>query len=133
LKSELGGAAPEVARVVSEVREKVQVEPAPAGGDGSEDRYRLLQGMGSFLRNAAAAQPLVLVLEDLHDADRGTLDLLAFLARQLQDARLLIVGTYRDIEVDRQHPLSATLAELRRGTNFARLLLRGLAADAGQR
>src|SRR5207302_10565684 len=85
------------------------------------------------LRNVAAAQPLVLVLEDLHDADRGTLELLQFLARQLAGARLLIVGTYRDIEVDRQHPLSATLAELRRGTNFARLLLRGLTADEVQR
>src|SRR5207245_5545580 len=40
LKSELGSAAPEVARIVSEVRDRVQVEPAAVAGDASEDRYR---------------------------------------------------------------------------------------------
>ena len=59
-------------------------------------------------------QPLCIVLEDLHWADRGTLDLLLHVARNLQGARLLIVGTYRDVEVDRAHPLSGALAELRR-------------------
>src|SRR5207244_2114974 len=112
---------------------RVQVVPSAASGDGGEDRYRLLQGVSSFLRNAGQVQPLVLVLEDLHDADRGTLDLLQFLARQLAGARLLIVGTYRDVEVDRQHPLSATLAELRRGSSFSRAVLRGLTADEVQR
>ncbi|MHB8574031.1 MAG: ATP-binding protein, partial [Dehalococcoidia bacterium] len=133
LQAELGKAAPDVARLVSEVRDRVAVEPAPAAGDTGEERYRLLQGVCSFLRSAATAQPLVLVLEDLHDADRGTLDLLTFLARQLSDSRLLVIGTYRDVEVDRQHPLSATLAELRRGPSFSRLLLRGLTADEVQR
>src|SRR5207302_4556797 len=83
--------------------------------------------------NAGQVQPLMLVLEDLHDADRGTLDLLTFLVRNLQGARLLVVGTYRDVEVDRQHPLSATLADLRRAGNFSRVVLRGLTADEVQR
>jgi predicted ATPase len=46
------------------------------------------------------------VLEDLHDADRGTLDLLLYIARNLHGARILVAGTYRDVEVDRTHPLS---------------------------
>src|SRR5207248_10152797 len=111
----------------------VQVERRGSAGEAGEDRYRLLHGVSSFLRNAAAVQPLVLVLEDLHAADRGTLDLLQFLARQLQGARLLVLGTYRDIEVDRSHPLSATLAELRRAASFSRVVLRGLTADEVQR
>ncbi|MHB8577955.1 MAG: TIR domain-containing protein, partial [Dehalococcoidia bacterium] len=82
---------------------------------------------------AGQVQPLVLVLEDLHDADRGTLELLQFLARQLTGTRLLVVGTYRDVEVDRAHPLSATLAELQRGASFVRVRLRGLTADEVQR
>src|SRR5207248_6022060 len=45
LRSELGSAAPEVARIVSEVRDRVQVEPAASAGDAGEDRYRLLQGV----------------------------------------------------------------------------------------
>jgi predicted ATPase len=70
-----------------------------------------------------------LILEDLHDADRGTLDLLLSLARGLPGSRLLVVGTYRDVEVDRIHPLSTTLAELRRVTSFQRLPLRGLVGE----
>ena len=45
----------------------------------------------------------------------------------------LIVGTYRDVEVDRNHPLSAALAELRRGSSYGRVLLRGLNADEVRR
>jgi class 3 adenylate cyclase len=133
LRSELGSNGPEVARLVSEVRERVQVDPAPPSADAGADRYRLLTAITSFLRNAAAVQPLVLVLEDLHDADRGTLELLQFLARRLAGARLLVVGTYRDVEVDRAHPLSSALAELRRGSTFSRVALRGLTADEVQR
>ena len=60
--------------------------------------------MTSFLRSAAGVQPLLLILEDLHWADRGTLDFLVHLSRNLSGARLLVVGTYRDVEVDRAHP-----------------------------
>jgi eukaryotic-like serine/threonine-protein kinase len=107
LRRDLGSGAGEVARIVSEIRDRLQVE-LPASGAPDDDRWRLLQATGGFLRNAAAVQPLVLVLEDLHDADRGTLDLLLHLSRNLGAARLLIVGTYRDVEVDRAHPLSAS-------------------------
>ncbi|MHB8575851.1 MAG: serine/threonine-protein kinase, partial [Dehalococcoidia bacterium] len=133
LRRDLGSTAPDVARIVSEVRDRVQVSPSPPSADPSEDRYRLLNAVASFLRNAATVQPLVIVLEDLHDADRGTLDLLTFLGRKLSDTRLLVVGTYRDIEVDRSHPLSATLAELQRASTFSRALLRGLSVDEVQR
>ena len=51
------------------------------------------------------------------------------LSRDLVGARLLLVGTYRDVEVDRAHPLSGVLAELRRGSAFARIPLRGLTPD----
>ena len=78
-------------------------------------------------------QPLLIVLEDLHWADRGTLDLLTYLARNLEGARLLVVGTYRDVEVNRSHPLSGALAELQRVSSFDRVLLRGLSAEEVQR
>ena len=132
LKEELGPGASEVAHIVSEVRERVQVEPRPSG-DPEEDRYRLIHAVSSFLRNASGVQPLVIVLEDLHDADRGTLDMLTHVARNLPGSRLMLVGTYRDVEVDRSHPLSGVLAELRRVANFDRIGLRGLTADEVQR
>ena len=131
LRQELGSGASDVARIVSEVRDILQVE-LRAPGDPEEDRYRLLQSVGDFLRNAAEPRPLMLVLEDLQDADRGTLDLLTHVARNLAGARLLIVGTYRDVEVDRAHPLSGALANLRRVSSFSRVLLRGLSLDEVQ-
>ena len=128
LKSDLGSGAGDVARIVSEVRDRVPIDQRP-GGDAEEERYRLLQAVTSFLRNASQVQALLLVLEDLHDADRGTLDLLVNVARNLEGARLVIVGTYRDVEVDRSHPLSNTLADLRRTGSFLRVPLRGLTVD----
>jgi hypothetical protein len=132
LESDLGSGAVEVARIVSEIRDRVPVELRPAG-EPEEERWRLLQAVASFLRNASSVQPLLLILEDLHDADRGTLDLLLHLSRSLAGSRLLVVGTYRDVEVDRAHPLSSALAELRRGANFLRVPLRGLTAEEVQR
>jgi len=129
LKQDLGSGAGEVARVVSEIRDRVGIVEDAAGADAEEQLWRLLQAVTSFLRNASLVQPLLLVLEDLHDADRGTLDLLLHLARNLQGTRLLLVGTYRDVEVDRSHPLSGALAELRRGASFLRIPLRGLTVD----
>jgi len=132
LKGDLGSGAAEVARIVSEIRDRVSVELHPAG-DAEEERWRLLQAVTGFLRNASSVQPLLLVLEDLHDADRGTLDLLVHLSRNLEGARILIAGTYRDVEVDRAHPLSGVLADLRRSRDFLRVPLRGLTAEEVQR
>jgi hypothetical protein len=132
LKKELGSGATDVARIVSEIREKLKVEPRSAENP-EEDRYRLMQAVTGFLANAANVKPLLVILEDLHDADKGTLEMLAYISRNLTKTRLLIIGTYRDIEVDRNHPLSAALAELRRVSSFGRVLLRGLNIDEVRR
>ncbi|TET14907.1 MAG: zinc-ribbon domain-containing protein [Dehalococcoidia bacterium] len=132
LREELGTGAADVARIISEIRERLKVRLRPQK-DPEEERYRLLQAVTAFLSNAASVQPMLVVLEDLHDADKGTLDMLTHVSRNLAGARLLIVGTYRDVEVDRSHPLSAALAELRRISNYGRVLLRGLNADEVRR
>ena len=121
-----------MARIVSEIRERLKIKLRPQKNP-EEERYRLMQAVTSFLTNAACVQPLLIVLEDLHDADKGTLEMLTHISRNLAGARLLIVGTYRDVEVDRNHPLSAALAELRRVSTFGRVLLRGLNADEVRR
>jgi len=132
LREELGTGAADVARIVSEIREKLKVKPR-VKGDPEEERYRLMQAVTGFLSNAANVQPLLVVLEDLHDSDKGTLDMLTHVSRHLSGTRLLIVGTYRDVEVDRSHPLSAALAELRRVSTYGRVLLRGLNPDEVRR
>jgi len=132
LREELGTGAADVARIISEIRERLKIKLRPQK-DPEEERYRLLQTVTGFLSNAATVQPLLVVLEDLHDADKGTLDMLTHVSRNLAGTRLLIVGTYRDVEVDRSHPLSAALAELRRVSTYGRVLLRGLNADEVRR
>ncbi len=103
LQEELGTGAGEVARIVSEIRDRVAVE-LPPPGNPEEERFRLFQAVATFLRNASTAQALCIVLEDLQDGDNGTMDLLVHLARNLSGSRLLIIGTYRDVEVDRAAP-----------------------------
>jgi predicted ATPase len=114
--------------MVPMLRERLAVTPHPPG-DPEEDRWGLLEAAMDLLRAVASKQPLLVVLEDLHDADRGTLDLLLHVARNLRGTRVLVVGTYRDVEVDRAHPLSAALTELHRASNVARLQLHGLSTD----
>jgi transcriptional regulator with XRE-family HTH domain len=125
LRGELGTLAADVGRILPEICEKLGVDPRPTR-DPEEDRWRLLSAVADFLRAAARRCPLMLILEDLQWADRGTLDLLVFLSRRLAGRPLLVVCTYRDVEVDRAHPLAAALVELRRGPGVARIPVRGL-------
>jgi tetratricopeptide (TPR) repeat protein len=128
LKKEVGTGAADIARIIPEIRERLKVEPRPKG-DPDEERYRLMQSVVGFLSNIASTQPILFILEDLHNADKGTLEMLTHVCRNMAVTRLLLVSTYRDVEVDRTHPLSSTLAELRRLPMFKRVLLRGLNAD----
>jgi hypothetical protein len=128
LSNLLGLAASDVARIVPEIILRTSAEPQEKAVP-EEERYRLFQGVTDFLGSIARAHPLLLVLEDLHTADHGTLDMLRHVARFLEGKHLLIVGTYRDIEVNRTHPLSSALAELKRNTSYTRLHLRGLDID----
>jgi predicted ATPase/DNA-binding winged helix-turn-helix (wHTH) protein len=90
---------------------------------------RMLREMASALEHLTALQPLVLVFEDLHWSDAATLDLLAYLARRPQPARLLVIGTYRPVEVIvRDHPLRAVQHELQLHGWCAELPLGGLSA-----
>ena len=132
LRKELGTGAADVARIVSEVRERLRLKPRPPVNP-EEDRYRLFQAVTGFLTNAATTRPLLVVLEDLHNADKDTLEMLIHVARNISGTRLLIIGTYRDVEVDRMHPLSAALAELRRIATFDRVLLHGLSISEVRR
>ena len=79
--------------------------------------------IANFLEGASQAKPLVLILDNLHWADRPSLLLLEFLAQELQRGRLLVVGTYRDEEIFDDHPLTQTLGELTKEPHFQRVPL----------
>jgi DNA-binding CsgD family transcriptional regulator len=76
------------------------------------------------------AQPAVVVLEDVHWADEATLDALRVLGRRIDDTRGLVVATYRDDEVDTDHPLRAVLGELASAPGVARLSVPRLSLGA---
>ena len=99
---------------------------APLAGDDAQGaRWRLFESVDAALRTGA---PTVLALDDLHWADKGSLLLLAHLVRASRPAALLVVGTYRESELSRTHPLAATLADLRRERLYERVSLAGLEA-----
>jgi DNA-binding CsgD family transcriptional regulator len=75
---------------------------------------RLFEGMLILLSRLAAIGPTVLVIDDLHWADRSTRDLFAFLARNLVHEPVVLVGTYRSDELHRRHPLRPWTSELER-------------------
>ena len=126
LRSELGSGAPELAGLVSELRQRLPDLPVSPPLEGEAGRVRLFDSVTQFLRNAAAEHPIVLMLDDLHWADKPSLLMLRFLARHVAGQRILIVGSYRDVDLERGHPLAEVLATLRREPFYHRVLLRGL-------
>src|SRR5439155_18294931 len=78
------------------------------------ERHRLFYAVSDLLLTAARRKPLLLFLDDLHWADAATLLLLQHLSRRVSEAPLLVVGTYRDTEVDARHPLGGLMTETAR-------------------
>jgi hypothetical protein len=124
--SALGSGAADIAHLVPEIRERVLGRPPPRVIDPEQARFQLFESVATFLRNASATTPLVVVLEDLHWADKPSLLLLQLVAGELIDARVLLLGTYRDTDVRRQHPLAETLGQLAQDPSTERIVLRGL-------
>ena len=110
LRAQLGSAAVDLAQLFPELREYFPDLPSPPSPESEGARFRLFDAVTAFVKTAARAQPLVLVLDDLHAADEPSLLLLRFLARELADARLLVVAAYRDVDPSLRDPLLATLA-----------------------
>ncbi|MEO7854933.1 MAG: AAA family ATPase, partial [Rubrivivax sp.] len=123
-----GSGLGEIAGIVPEVAEHFKLRPTAAtpAGDSAESRFRLFDAIAAFWRRAAHRAPLLLIFEDLHWADATSLRLFSFLAAELEDSALLIVGTYRDTELSRQHPLFETLSDLARSSVCQRIELAGL-------
>jgi class 3 adenylate cyclase len=130
LRLALGPHRVTLARLLPELSEHASAAPASSGESAQHEQFVLFEAVASFLRAIADTHPLVLVLDDLHWADPPTLLLLRHLVRATEDTGLLILGTFRETEVDESHPLAPALAELRRARALQTLSLGGLAEDA---
>lgn len=98
--------------------------------DGQEDQQRLYRAVVQFMDEMALLTPVALLLDDLHWADDSTLKLLQHLARYSRSSRILLLGTYRDVEMNRQHPLESALLDLNREGIVQDVEIRRLGADA---
>ena len=121
----IGGGA-ELGPLVPELLRRVPGLPPPPLMNSEGQRYRLFEAVSAFLAQAAAAHPVLLVVDDLHWADKATLVMLRHIVRASDHAALCVVGTYRESELARAHPLAEMLADLRREPGVTRLSLRGL-------
>ena len=111
LLADLGEGAADIARLVPEVGGRFLSLSHNEQVDPDRARFRLFDNVAAFLRAAAARRPMCLILDDLHWADRSSLELLAFFTRASRDARVAVVGTYRDVELEAsQRDLIASLA-----------------------
>ena len=98
---------------------------------GSESaRFQLFDSTATFLGNAARATPTLVIVDDLQAADTPSILFLQFLASQLHEMSVLVIGTYRDIELTPEHPLTGAIAELVREPSVRVMALAGLGADA---
>jgi DNA-binding SARP family transcriptional activator len=127
LRSLVGPSAAELAHVVPELREAFPDGDwgVTEGQDPEKVRFRLYETVCRLVAALAEHGPLLVVLDDLHWADPASLQLLGFAGTQLAGRQVMIVGTYRDTEVDSSHPLGAILATLARH-GATTVALRGL-------
>jgi tetratricopeptide (TPR) repeat protein len=130
LQADLGVHAAPLTRIVPQLRERIPDLPEPVALEPAEERVRLLDAVAQSLLALAARVPTVLVLDDLHWADAGTVALLRHVARFVPRARLLVLGAYRDVEVAAHHPLTDALGTLPQETSYEQLGLEGLDAAA---
>ena len=86
-----------------------------------EARFRLFDSLTSFLKTAAKSRPLMIVLDDLHWADKPSLMLLQFLARELAGSRIAVLATYRDVEVYAPERVPADAPQLTVSNHFGGL------------
>jgi tetratricopeptide (TPR) repeat protein len=124
LREILGDTATQIAKLAPEIEtrlgpfaERQQLAP-------HEERLLFFDAVAQVFSNIARRQSLLFYADDLHWADRGTLWLLSHLLRQLHNERVLILGAYRETELDRAHPLAKALVDWNRERLTTRVVLR---------
>jgi ATP/maltotriose-dependent transcriptional regulator MalT len=122
----LGPARVELARLLPELDPH---SPPSAAAAGAEGNARVLELVFGVIQRLAADRTLMLVIEDLHWADRSTLDLVALLVRALREARVLLVITFRSDELQRGHPLRPLVTGWERVRSVRRIELQRFTRD----
>lgn len=126
LLSELSRLIPKLHTLVPELKPPPELEP-------KQEQLRIMTTVAKFLAEATKTRPWLLILEDLQWMDEGSLHMFVHLARQSPTMRLLIVGTYCNLDLDKNHPLLNTLRGLKRQPSYTVLTLERLRqSEVGQ-
>ena len=119
----------DLARLVSALRDRVSELPAPRQSDPETERYLMYAAIAGLLEGAGEHKSLLLILDDLQWADSPTLSLLRHVVASGSSIPVMVVGTYRDSDLSREHPLTALLADMRREQGVERIKLKGLGVE----
>jgi tetratricopeptide (TPR) repeat protein len=113
LNALLGSGASEIARLIPELKLSLpSLEETKAATDSESARFLLFDAVATLLKNVAHSEPLFIVVDDLHDADQPSLQMLRFIARAAKDVPLVMICTYRDAEVKRSPQLGKLVGDL---------------------
>ena len=126
----LGDAAGEIAKIMPQLRNLYDDIPPGLELPPEQERRYLFNSIVEFLKRAASTRPLVLMLDDIHWADEASLSVLQQVAQHLESIPVLIVGTYRDVELDVNRPLVRVLDDLLRRRLAHRISLKRFSEDA---
>lgn len=129
LRACVGASGPELVRVAPTLAGRMPEIGHPLTSDPESDRLRLFEAVACFLGALGVDAPVIVLLDDLHWADMPSLLLLRHVMRSSASAGVLLLGTYRDTDLDRTHPLAGVLADLRRSDLIERIPLGGLDRD----
>jgi len=119
----------EVSELVPELKQKLGAIPQSLPISPEHGRDRLFEAVSQFVTNISKETPLLVVLDDLQWTDQSSLLLMHYLARSVYRESLLLLGAYRDTDIDERHPLSPVLTELNRERLLKSILLKRLSFD----
>jgi len=114
----------EVCKLVPELRQRLGAVPQSLPIGPEHERDRLFEAVSQFVMNISKEASLLVVLDDLQWTDQTSLLLMHYLARGVYKTPLLLLGAYRETDIDERHPLSSVLAELNRERLLQSVLLK---------
>jgi tetratricopeptide (TPR) repeat protein len=119
----------ELVRIAPNLRDRRPSLPSPLTTDPDTERYLFMNAVAATLVEASAHAPVVLVVDDLHWADKPSVQLLRHLLSRISGTRVTIIGTYRHTDLTMETPLSEALPELRRDPAVSQRTQEGLSVD----
>ncbi len=125
----VGNHGAEIAKLVPEISSVLGPLNSISTGSADQDRLRFIDGVTQFLINVAREAPVLLVVDDMNWADSGSLDIMMSVARQARNNRILIVGIYRDVEVEEDSDLFEFLYDVKREKLGDMVSLKGFDAE----